>query len=567
MVQEHLLPHHFPAIIHLGRITAVNGIPNKILLIARNLLAESLLSGLAGNKELEISVSTDQLDGQPDLVIWSVETIASPALLQLEVLKLQSRWGSAPLLLLLPAKLPCDPTELLSLNCAGLLQDPDLRQLQQSIETLLSGGRVVELTANASTETFEPFQAPGFGPWLLMTGLQQINHDLRMIEVLLNPAPENPMLRFMLEGRCRELRSARQLLLWLWGPLQLGLEAAVPLQQSSPFSEPSGTSIQLKERNGAAVWDAIHQRLEQAVTGGLSNATGQILAIEGLHPERRRELLLALLAQLNEVLHRLRLDQQASVEKRSDLVLSDHWQALQPELRQQALCTMAGHYVRLPMGDALSGVADHLLLNTELEDMDEELPSPKRMLAPFLDNQPVLVDGQLLPADDPRALLQLETLVSNWLVRTAELIGSELLGVCGDWPELRRYLLEQRLISTRELERLRNQLNTQSRWQTWIQRPIRLYESQRLLYQLNNGTIAPLLLTEPRDEELRRLGWWQQQVALLLEARDALAPQVQLLVRRVGDLLAVVLTQVIGRAIGLVGRGIAQGMGRSFNRS
>uniref|UniRef100_UPI002026F371 DUF3685 domain-containing protein n=1 Tax=Synechococcus sp. MU1655 TaxID=2508355 RepID=UPI002026F371 len=516
----------------MERITAVNGIPNKILLIARNLLAESLLSGLAGNKGIVVSVSTDQLDGQPDLVIWSIETVASPALLQLEVIKLQSRWGSAPLLLLLPANLPCDPTDLLSLDCAGLLQDPDLTQLQQSIETLLSGGRVVELTSHPSSESFEPVQSPGLGSWLLMTGLQQINHDLRLIEVLLNPPPENPMLRFMLEGRCRELRSARQLLLWLWGPLQLGLEASVPLQQSSHFREPPGTSIQLKERNGAAVWNAIHQRLETAVTGGLSNATGQMLAIEGLQPERRRELLLALLDQLNAVLQRLRLDQQACVEKRSDQALSEHWQALQPELRQQALCTMAGHYVRLPMGEELSGVADHLLLNTELEDMDEELPNPKRMLAPFLDNQPVLVDGQLLPADDPRALLQLETLVSNWLVRTAELIGSELLGVCGDWPELRRYLLEQRLISTRELERLRNQLNTQSRWQTWIQRPIRLYESQRLLYQLNNGTIAPLLLTEPRDEELRRLGWWQQQVALLLEARDALAPQVQLLVRR-----------------------------------
>ena len=299
-----MLLHHFPAIIREGWITAVNGIPNKILLIARNLLAESLLSGLAGNKELEISVSAKQLDGQPDLVIWSIETIASPALLQLEVLKLQSRWGSAPLLLLLPAKLPCDPTELLSLDCAGLLQDPDLEQLQLSIETLLSGGRVVELSANASSETFGSFQSPGLGPWLLMTGLQQINHDLRMIEVLLNPPPENPMLRFMLEGRCRELNSARQLLLWLWGPLQLGLEGALPLQQSSPFNDPSGTSIQLKERNGAAVWDAIHQRLEMAVTGGLSNATGQMLAIEGLHPERRRELLLALLRQLNAVLQR-----------------------------------------------------------------------------------------------------------------------------------------------------------------------------------------------------------------------------------------------------------------------
>jgi hypothetical protein len=37
-------------------------------------------------------------------------------------------------------------------------------------------------------------------------------------------------------------------------------------------------------------------------------------------------------------------------------------------------------------------------------------------------------------------------------------------------------------------------------------------------------------------------------------------------VRRLGDLLVVVLTQVIGRAIGLVGRGILQGLGRSVSR-
>ena len=58
-----------------------------------------------------------------------------------------------------------------------------------------------------------------------------------------------------------------------------------------------------------------------------------------------------------------------------------------------------------------------------------------------------------------RALLQLETLVSNWLVRTAELISAELLDACGAWPELRRYLLGERYLATRELERLRNQLN------------------------------------------------------------------------------------------------------------
>jgi hypothetical protein len=63
------------------------------------------------------------------------------------------------------------------------------------------------------------------------------------------------------------------------------------------------------------------------------------------------------------------------------------------------------------------------------------------------------------------------------------------------------------------------------------------------------------------------LPWLQQLVTLALEARDALAPQVQSLIRGFGDLVVVVLTQVVGRAIGLVGRGIAQGMGRSLGRA
>ena len=71
---------------------------------------------------------------------------------------------------------------------------------------------------------------------------------------------------------------------------------------------------------------------------------------------------------------------------------------------------------------------------------------------------------------------------------------------------------------------------------------------------------------EPRDPELRQLSWSQQVVTLALEARDALAPQLRTALRRLGDLVVVLLTQVIGRAIGLVGRGILQGMGRSVSR-
>ncbi|QNI58338.1 hypothetical protein SynBIOSU31_01464 [Synechococcus sp. BIOS-U3-1] len=532
----------------------------EILLFAPDLLGESLAAEIA-TEELPLRVrrSADQLQGHPSLVIWSLPTETQPLIIQREILQLQQRWTPAPTLLLLPADYGRDPQALLSLNCDGILQDPDLAALRQAIQTLLKGGRVLKIKPlSAHSSASEP--SLSVAQSLLVSGLQQIGRDLQVIKALLDPPPEHLVMRLMLEGRCRELSSARNLLLWLWGPLHTGLAEVGPLRDQSKTLE-----LTLNNREPTAVWNAIQQRLEGAVGSGLGNGTGQLLAIEGLHPERRRDLLLALLQQFNEVLRRLRGDELVST--RDQNALSARWQALQTEVRQQALRTVAGNYVRLPQGESLVAVADQLVDRTDLRQSDDELPDPQSMLASLVLDQPVLVDGQLLPSDDPRALLQLETLISNWLVRTAELIGSELLGVCGEWPELRRYLLQQNLISTRELERLRNQLNSQSRWQEWIERPIRLYESRRLLFSLKTGRIEPLLLTEPRDEELKRLRWWQQQVALIVEARDAIAPQVQALVKRLGDLMVVVLTQVVGRAIGLIGRGIAQGMGRSFGRS
>ena len=530
-----------------------------MLLLAPEPFGESLALQLTSRMSgWNVVLKAEHLKGAPKMVIWSIDALLSLPALQQEVRRLQERWQPAPLLLLLPESFTASRDQLLALGAEGLLQSGGVEQLTDAIETMLSGGRVVQLQASASqpSQTISP--AMGLGQWLLVSGLQQISNDLQVIEAMLKPPPKEGLLRFLLEGRCRELHQARALLLWLWGPLQMGLADAVPLKGASRLSsdDHDATSITLRQRNAAAVWDSIHDRLADAVQAGLSNATGRLLAIEALQPERRRELLLALLQQLDQLLARLRRDE----------LDPDCWSDLQPELRRQALTSMAGSYVRIPRNGALLPVAAALLDDAEFTDEDEDLPDPIGMLAPLLADQPVLVNGQLLPADDPRALLQLETLVSNWLVRTAELIGAELLEACGSWPELRRYMLGERLLATRELDRVRNQLNSQLRWADWIERPIQLYESRRLLFELRGGRIQPRLLTEPRDEELNQLGWWQRQVALLLETRDALAPQVQAVIQRLGDLAVVLLTQVLGRAIGLIGRGIAQGMGRGLGR-
>ena len=538
--------------------------PARILLLAPDLLGESLALQLtAANPGWEVLLKPEQLSGRPVLVVWSIDSFMPVSSIRLEALQLVERWQPAPLLLLLPSDVRATREQLLAITASGLLQNADLNGLQAAIETLLGGGRVVELLATSDNrEDQKAGSNPvGLGQWLLVSGLQQISDDLQLIEAMLSPPPEQTLLRLLLEGRCRELRSARSFLLWLWGPLQIGIENVHPSTDRSQTADELSetTSITLRERNSISVWETIRDRLGGSVAGGLSNATGRLLAIEGLQPYRRRELLLALLQQLDQVLRRLRKGELTAA-------LGGTWFELQPELRRQAFTSMAGSYVQIPRDGELRPVVTSLLSQTDFSGDDEDLPDPATMLAPLIADQPVLVNGQLLPADDPRSLLQLEILVSNWMVRTAELIGAELLDACGDWPELRRYLLQDPLLATRQLDRLRNRLNTQVRWSEWVERPIQLYESQRTLFQLRQGRIEPLLLTEPRDTELNQLGWWQRQVALLLETRDALAPQVQSLVSRLGDLAVVLLTQVLGRAIGLVGRGIAQGMGRSLGR-
>ena len=532
-------------------------VSSQLLLFAEPLLRDGLTRLLTAQAGLyTVAERPEQLQGLPQLVIWQASSSdLKGGRLAEELLRLQERWQPAPLLLLLPPAHDLGGDALLQLPAAGILESPDPQELLAALATLLTGGRVLAAAAGSASPSpaARPAASPalGLGQWLLISGLQQIDADLAAIKRLLTPPPTNLVQLLVLQGRLRELSAARELLLLLWGPLSVAWGAPDPC----PSSPEPVLAITLQQRSADGIWRAIRQRLEAGSGAELSNQSGQLLALEGLSPERRRDLLLALLSQVDSLRQRL-LDDPAPLQQR--------WEQWQPELRQQAMRSLVNSYVQLPCEGSLLPVADSLLRSSDLTGRDPELPEAQPMLASLVRAQPMLVDGQLLAADEPRAVLHLELLLSNWLVRSAELVSAELLASCASWPELRRYLLQPELLATRNLERLRNQLNAQLRWSSWVERPISLYESRRRLYCLRDGAIRCQELTEPRDAELRQLGWLQQLVTLALESRDALAPQVQGLLRGLGDLVVVLLTRVLGRAIGLVGRGIAQGMGRGI---
>lgn len=550
----------------------------QILILGDGLSREGLKRWLIQEPPLYRLVdSPEQLDGAPRLILWSLTTLPPANMLFEELRLLQERWHPAPLLMLSSGALSYPRPFLLDLPVQGLLEAPDAASVREGVSTLLEGGRVVDLLGSAGDSSPWRESVPmGLGQWLLVSGLQQIDAELRVCRQLLNPPPTTWLAQMLLEGRCRELQAARSLLVWLWGPLTMawGFESPPELSQRDALSASavppspgvSGTalapvlSLTLRQRNAEGIWRALRQRLQDALAMEPANVSGQLLAFDGLQEQRRRDLLLALLEQLDHLRATLQEGDQ------SPETLRQRWAVLQPQLRQQALRQMAGPYVQLPRDGTLQPVAETLLSQSDLEGEDPELPDPHSLLAAVLQARPLVVEGRLRAPDEPQAVLYLEMLLANWLVRNAEQISSQVLALSAEWPELRRYLLRDNLLPTRNLERLRNQLNAQERWLSWVERPIQLYESRRPLFCLKEGGIGRLDLTEPRDRELRRLSWPQQLVTLALEVRDALAPQAQAIVRALGDLFVVFLTRVVGRAIGLVGRGIAQGMGRSLGR-
>ena len=537
--------------------------PAQLLVFAEPLQRDGLLVWLAaGDGAWKPVTAPEQLEGAPQLVIWSLSAQPEPAALAAELQQLQERWQPAPVLLLLPQAHRYPTSVLLQLPLQGLLDQPDAAGLRLAVSTLLGGGRVVELGAAATAERGQDAVAAlGLGQWLLISGLQQIDAETRVCRRLLDPPPEAWLAELLLLGRLRELAAARQLLLWLWGPLGLAWSGSTDGLAEPPPPAARGVTITLRQRSADGLWQALRERLNQSATAPALPDHGQLLALDGLHPDRRRDLLLALLEQFEQLRQRLQHDGVGGE------TLLQRWQDLQPELRRQALRHMAGSYVQLPWQGDLRPVAAILMASSELTLLDGDLPDPVPMLGTLIQARPLLVEGRLLAPDEPQALLYLELLLSNWLVRSAELISAEVLAACADWPELRRYLLRPELLATRNLERLRNQLNARQRWSSWFERPIQVYESRRPLYRLEHGAIQTVDLLEPRDQELRQLGWLQQAVTLALESRDALAPQLRSLVRGLGNLLVMLLTQVVGRAIGLIGRGILQGMGRSVGRS
>ena len=495
------------------------------------------------------------------LICWLLHEGTTTETLSWELNQLKTRQPEAALLLIINNSGFFKRDLLLQLPLDGLLEQPSLTEINEAIELITNGGRVFRISEAVQSSSAKPSNL-GFKQWFLLSGLDQINAEVNALNHRLEIFPQGGMKRLVTAGRLRELNMARKLLHTIWG-------SANPIHQFKPKPKQERLQIYLPKRGGIDILNQLQIELAKEFGSCSIFETGYLLALEALLPERRLNLFESLLHEFKQLLEKLSTQNCLALTTipSGDQPATDPWVQQQSLLRQRALMKLVGAYTQLPREGSLLPLAETLIGSANLDGEEPELCSLYPILIALIEGKPLLIDGKLMAADQPFALLHLQTLVSNWLLRNGERIAKEVLEACSNWPELRRTMLPLELLPTRELDRLRNKINSLERWQNLFVRPVSIYESKRVFYSLRSGKFVSKVLIEPRDNELKTLLWWQQAITILLETRDALAPQLEILINRFGSLMVLLLTRVLGRAIGLIGRGIMQGLGKGMQNS
>jgi len=411
---------------------------------------------------------------------------------------------------------------------------------------------------------------------LRLSGVRQIE---RAIAVLDAQRQANPSLidQLFLAGQRRELRTAR----WLVNRLLDAASEPVPLQQPLPnanralapdrqpqlteavaeqslsesqtaLTPPIANSIQSPQ---SALFQATFTKLQ----ANLQNLTGTALEIDLLRDTKKRELLHLVLRKLQDLLDELRVQLPLEqLETKRDVILSDLWQA--------TVMDFFGKYYTVQIEAQPIEVVNVLLQDRDIVQLAilDRIPLFPEFLSHLLFQAPLTIDGTDYATGTVEAMNRMELLLQHVTIQVANAVMQPLINRFGDVVAIKQAFYDQRLLSSREIERFRNDLSWKYRTDRVFAEPAAIFESQYRLLTLTGNGISQTTIYAPRNDELAALSGVPFLVTLVLETRDAIAPRVRSAFSFFGRGVVYVLTEIIGRGIGLIGRGIVKGIGNAL---
>jgi DNA-binding NarL/FixJ family response regulator len=415
------------------------------------------------------------------------------------------------------------------------------------------------------------------------SGLQQIDTALATINAQLAQTDLTVLERLVLTGQRRELRAARWVVnrLLQSSPPPAGEPASPEISsrrdrslppppptrtRSNPTSNQRTSSSNLATVQAGEIrtfYRELGDRTFAKLQANLQNLTDIPLEIDILSEDKKRELLSIILQKFEESLNELRFSQvlpNQLVEKQA-LVLQDLWQA--------ATIDFFGKYYTLDVGQQALEIVNVFLSDAGIVQIAilNKLPLVPDLLAALLFQTPIVIDNVAYPPHTPEAMARLEMVLQNLLIQVGNAVVQPLLNHFADVETIKRTFYDRHLLPTREVERFRNNLSWKYRTDYWFVEPKAIFESQHRLFVLNGRGIRKTSVYAPRTQELAELSGIRYAVTLALETRDAIAPRLRSALAFVGSGVVYILTEVVGRGIGLIGRGIIKGIGNALQEN
>ncbi|MDX1976838.1 MAG: DUF3685 domain-containing protein [Pseudanabaenaceae cyanobacterium bins.68] len=349
--------------------------------------------------------------------------------------------------------------------------------------------------------------------------------------------PSGGLGRYWLEGRRRELAAARWLLQQIYGVRSEVLAKAPGALVYEPRE-----LVQQEERG----W---FDRVAVNLQSSLVNLTDQPLEIEVLNLTKRQELLFIAMRQFEDLCERVQREQLSdqAIAREQLIWLQNLWLQVAEEFWSR----LEGFDSDLILKQTR---ADAAVVQREILSQVYLLPE---LLGYIIDRTPIKV----IPGFEPAMIDQL---ISHLLIQVANGVVSPLLNHFSDRLELQQQLFELGYTSTREMERFRNDLSWRYRLQSAFQQPRAIFEGRYAVFTLTADGITTANIAAPRQQELVALKGIAAWYTLALELQDAIAPRLRTLGAFVGKAFVYVLTNLVGRGLGLVGKGIIQGIGNAW---
>lgn len=508
--------------------------------------------------------------------------------------EIKSRYPQLPVLVLSSYSEPVLQAAARQMGANGYsARSLPVRELAQMIEQLAQpAASLQERSADlgsAPAAALAPTLSPPLRPTaalrqrLQRSALSQIETELSQVRALRRQGRGSLLDAAVLAGRDRELRAARWLINRLLAGPNPSAETRAPAEAASSSAAPLGSTLPMPAtpptaaaaaadasravvRSASALQrgdlrSALFEQVFIKLQSQLENTTSLPLEIDILREEKKRELLYLTLRQLEDSLDELRRSQQqpGQVAATCPQLLRDLWQAITTDF--------FGRYYTLPLSDLEQPVVDTLLQEeaTVVSAILSKIPQVPMLLGHLLFQEAMVIDGSSYLASTQEALERSRLLLENLVLQLANAVMQPLLNRFADVEAIKKYLYQRRLMSTRELERFRNDLSWRYRWDNLVNEPKAIFESQQRLLLLTPLGIATTFIYAPRQQELVQLSGLQRSITLAIEARDAIAPRLRASLSLVGSGLVYLLTDVLGRGIGLIGRGIIKGVGNAWS--